>query len=281
MALYLTNDDVRQLLTTAECVDVLDDLFRQEGQGLVDLLPRQRRRFGNASSTLMGGTALGSQAYAVRHSSVNLLYSTETGQLDAVIQPSAIAWIRTGAASGVATKYMARDDASIVGIIGSGRQAITQLEGICSVRPIKQVRVFSRTPEHRESFAREMEDHLGLDVVAVGSAAECVAGSHVVVTITNSREPVLQGEWLEPGMHVNAAGGNSWIRREIDENVVQRADVIAVDNLEQAKMECGDLLWPAERGLFRWQRANELHEVLTGKVNGRPNPNSITLFESQ
>src|SRR5437763_1271325 len=164
MALYLTNDDVRQLLTTAECVDVLDDLFRQEGQGLVDLLPRQRRRFGNASSTLMGATAPGSQ---------------------------------------------------------------------------------------------------------------------VVVTITNSREPVLQGEWLEPGMHVNAAGGNSWIRREIDENVVQRADVIAVDNLEQAKMECGDLLWPAERGLFRWQRANELHEVITGKVNGRPNPNSITLFESQ
>lgn len=281
MALYLTNDDVRQLLTTAECVDVLEDLFQQEARGLVENLPRQRRRFGNASSTLMGGTALGSQAYVVRHSSVNLLYSTETGQLEGVIQPSALAWIRTGAASGVATRFMARQDASVVGIIGSGHQAITQLEGVCSVRPIKQVKVFSRTAENRERFAREMEDHLGVDVVPVASAADCVGGSQIVITITNSREPVLQGELLEPGMHVNAAGGNSWIRREVDETAVQRADPIVVDNLEQAKMECGDLLWPAERGNFRWQQAVELHDVIGGKVSGRPNDDSITLFESQ
>jgi len=281
MALYLTNDDVRHLLSTAECVGVLEDLFQQEARGLVENVPRQRRRFGNASANLMGGTALGSKAYVVRHSSVNLVYSTDTGQLEGVIQPSTLAWIRTGAASGVATKYMAKPDASIVGIIGSGHQAITQLEGVCSVRPIKQVRVFSRTPEHRERFAREMEDHLGVDVVPAATTAECVGGSDVVITITNSREPVLAGELLEPGMHVNAAGGNSWIRREVDEEAVRRADLVVVDNLEQAKMECGDLLWPAERGTFRWQQAVELHEVIGGKVKGRPGDDSITLFESQ
>jgi alanine dehydrogenase len=281
MALYLTNEDVRRLLTTVECVDVLDDLFQQEARGLVENLPRQRRRFGNASANLMGGTALGSGAYVVRHSSVNLVYSTETGQLEAVIQPSSLAWIRTGAASGVATRYMARQDSSVVGIIGSGRQAITQLEGVCSVRPIKRVKVFSRTPEHRERFAREMEDQLGIDVAPVASAESCVAGSDIVITITNSREAVLKGEWLQPGTHVNAAGGNSWTRREIDEEAVRRSDPIVVDNIEQAKMECGDLLWPFEHGTFRWPQAVALHEVIGGKVSGRPSEESITLFESQ
>jgi alanine dehydrogenase len=282
LALYLTNDDVRRLLSTADCVDVLDELFQEEAQGLVDNLPRKRRRFNSgASATLMGGTALGLKAHLVRHSSVNLLYSTETGQLEGLIQPSALAWIRTGAASGVATRHMAKPDASVVGIIGSGHQAITQLEGVCSVRPIKRVNVFSRTPENRERFAREMEDHLGVEVAPVASVPDCVRGADVVITITNSQQPVLAGDLLEPGMHVNAAGGNSWTRREVDEAAVQRADLIVVDNLEQAKMECGDLLWPAERSGFRWQRAVELHEVIGGKVAGRPSEDSITLFESQ
>ena len=280
MALYLTNEDVKRLLTTTECVEVLDDLFQQEARGLVENMPRKRRRFGNASSTLMGGTALGSGAYVVRHQAVNLLFSTEKGKLEAVIQPSALAWIRTGAASGVATKYMARENASVVGIIGSGHQAITQLEGVCAVRSVKRVKVYSRTRENRERFAKEMEDQLEAEVVPVGSAEDCVRGADVVVTITNSREPVLAGDLLEPGMHVNAAGGNSWTRREVDEAAVQRCDPIVVDNLEQAKMECGDLLWPFERGSFRWQQAVELHEVIWGKVSGRPKADSITLFES-
>jgi ornithine cyclodeaminase/alanine dehydrogenase-like protein (mu-crystallin family) len=282
MALFLSNEDVRKLLTTAECVDVLDDLFHQEAQGLVENLPRRRYRFeGRASGTLMGGTALGSHAWGVRHSSVTLLYNTESGKLDAVIQPSAVAWIRTGAASGLATRYMARPDASVVGVIGSGHQAITQLEGVCAVRPVKQVKVFSRTPEHRESFAKEAEDQLGVEVVPVASADDCVRGSQIVITITNSREPVFDGELLEPGTHINAAGSNSFIRRELDETTIRRADRIVVDNLEQAKMECGELLWAAERGAFHWQQAVELHDVVGGLVSGRPGDEAITLFESQ
>jgi ornithine cyclodeaminase/alanine dehydrogenase-like protein (mu-crystallin family) len=281
MALYLSDDDVRQVLSTAECVGVLEDLFQQEARGQVENLPRRRQRFGNATTTLMGGAALGSQAYAVRHSSVTLLYSTQTGKLDAVLQPSAVAWIRTGAASGLATKHMARADASVVGIIGSGRQAVTQLEGVCAVRPIKLVKVYSRTAENRERFARDMEDHLSTEVVPVGTPENCLRGSQIVITITNSREPVFDGGLLEPGMHINAAGANSSTRREVDETTVRRAELIAVDNLEQAKHECGELIWAAERGAFRWQQAVELHQVVSGRVSGRANDESITLFESQ
>ena len=281
MALYLSNDDVRQLITTAECVEVLDDLFQQDARGLVENIPRQRRKYGNASTTFMGGAALGSNAYAIRQNTVTLLVNTETGKLDGVLQPSTLAWIRTGAASGVATKYMAAPDASVVGIIGTGRQASTQLEGICAVRPIKTVKVFSRTVERREEFAREMEDHLGVEVVPVATSAECLKGSQIVVTITNSREPVLDGNLLEPGTHVNAAGSNSWSRRELDEATVKRADLIVVDNLEQAKMECGELLWAEERGIFHWPQAFELRDVVGGRVPGRPRLDAITLFESQ
>lgn len=281
MAIYLTDDDVRQLLTTAECVDVMEDLFKQEAQGLVENLPRQRFRFGQSSATLMGGSALGSGAFVVRHSSLNLLYSTETGQLEAALQPSALAWIRTGAATGVATRYMARTNASVVGMIGTGRQAITQLEGVCAARPIKTARVFSRNAENRERFAKDMEDRLGIEVVPVGSPEECIRGADIVVTMTNSREPVFDGNLLEPGMHVNAAGSNGWMRREIDEATVRRADLVVVDNLDQAKTECGDLIWAAERGAVRWQQVAELHEVIGGRLSGRSTEAAVTLFESQ
>jgi ornithine cyclodeaminase/alanine dehydrogenase-like protein (mu-crystallin family) len=281
MALYLTDDDVRKLLPMDECVQVMEDLFAQEAQGLVENMPRQRQRFPKSSATLMGGSVLGSNAYGVRHSNVTLLYNTENGRLDAVFQPGAVAWIRTGAASGVATKYMARPGASTVGIIGTGRQAVTQLEAVCAVRDVKLVKAYSRTPENRERFAREMREQLGVDVVPVATTEECISGSEVVITITNSREPVFDGALLEPGTHINAAGGNSLNRREVDETTIQCAGLIVVDNLEQAKLECGELAAAAERGVFRWRQAVELHDVVGGKVKGRPSDEAITLFESQ
>ena len=281
MALYLTNDDVRRLLSVEECVGVLEDLFRQEAAGLVENMARRRVRFGRGGTTLMGGTVLGSKAYGVRHSSVTLLYNTETGKLDAVIEPGTLAWLRTGAASGVAVKHMARADADVVGLIGTGRQAVTQIEAVCAVRSVRLVKAYSRNEEHRRQFAVEMRERLGVDVVPVATADEVVRGSQIVVAITNAREPVFDGSLLEPGTAVVAAGSNSWMKREIDDTTIERADVIAVDNLEQAKLECGELIWAAERGNFRWRQAVELHAVVSGQVAGRPGPDSITLFESQ
>ena len=281
MTLYLSDDDVKRVLTTADCVEVLDDLFKQESRGLVENIPRQRGRYGKVTGTLMGGAVLGSQAYLVRHSTVSLLYNTETGKLDAILPPNTVAWIRTGAASGLATKYMARADSSVVGMIGTGRQSITQLEAICAVRAIKQVKVYSRSAENREKFAREMEDRVGTEVVPVGTTEECVSGSDVVVTITNAREPVFDGNLLEPGMHINAAGNNGAAKREIDEKTIQRADLIVLDNKDQAQIECGELITAAANGTFRWAEAFELHHIVGGKVNGRPSNEAVTLFESQ
>lgn len=281
MALFLSNEDVRKLMPMNECIEVLEDLFKQESAGLVENMPRQRIRFPKSTATIMGGVVLGSNAYGVRHSSATLLYNTDSGKLDAVLEPGSMAWIRTGAATGVAVKHMSRPDASIIGMIGTGRQALTQIEAVCAVRPVKQVKVFSRNEENRVRFAREMEDKLGVEVVPVATTADAVKGSQILIVITNSREPVFEGSLLEPGMHVTAAGNNSWTKREIDETTIFRADIIAVDNMEQAKIECGELILAAERGTFKWRNAVELHEVVSGKVNGWPAMDAITLFESQ
>ncbi|MFA7295641.1 MAG: ornithine cyclodeaminase family protein [Dehalococcoidia bacterium] len=281
MALFISNQDVQRLITVAECVPVLDDLFRQEARGLVENLPRRRIRFEQGGTTLMGGTVLGSHAHAVRHSTATLLYNTETGALDAVIEPGTLAWIRTGAASGVAAKYMSREDASTVGVIGTGRQAETQIEAICAVRPVSKVKVYSRDADRRTAFAAKTEERLRIEVVPVGSAQECVADSDIVVAITTAREPVFDGNDLDPGTLVVAAGSNSWQKREIDETTIRRSALIAVDNMEQAKIECGELIWAAERGAFRWGQAVELHQVVSGHVPGRPSDDAITLFESQ
>ena len=140
--------------------------------------------------------------------------------------------------------------------------------------------MFSRRQERREDFARRSSERLGVDVRPVDSAQECVEGADIVITITSARDPVALGEWLAPGAHVNAAGGNHWQRREIDEAAVLRSEIIVVDDLEQAKIECGDLLWPEARGTFRWDMARELQDVVAGRVPGRLTPEGVTLFES-
>jgi ornithine cyclodeaminase/alanine dehydrogenase-like protein (mu-crystallin family) len=287
MAIYITNDDVRNLLSMEAAVDVLDDLFRQEAAGLVENIPRKRRRFeGGGSGTLMGGVVLGSKAYGVRNSNHSLLHDTDTGALQAVIEPREVAWIRTGAASGVATKYMALDDARVVGCVGTGHQAVTQLRAMCAVRPISLIKVYSRSQERRDAFVKQMAldpaiDNPSIKIVTADSTEACLAGSQIVVAITNSRTPVFDGALLEPGTHVNAAGGNSYARCEVDDVTIRRSSVIAVDNLHQAKRECGELIAAADRGVFRWGQAVELHQVVSGQVAGRPSTDAITLFESQ
>ena len=282
MAIFLSNDDVRGILNMQAAVDVLDDLFQQESRGLVENIPRMRRKFeGGGSATLMGGSVLGSKAYGVRNANHAVLYDTESGELLAILDPRAVATTRTGAASGVATRYMAREDASVVGCIGTGRQAMAQLQAMCAVRPISQIRIFSRTAERRESFAKQAGAELGVDTHAVASPEECVRGSQVVVAITNSRTPVFDGTHLEPGTHVNAAGSNSYTRCEVDDATITRSAVVAIDNIEQAKTECGELMAASERGVFRWGQAVALHQVVGRQVSGRPSPDAITLFESQ
>jgi alanine dehydrogenase len=285
MAIFLNDAEVTSLLSTVECVDILDDLFKQEAEGKVENLARRRARLARGVLMEMGGVVLGSGYAGVRFygaggKNLTTLLNADGGAVEAVMETPTLSTMRTGAASGLATKYMALPDASTVGIIGVGRQASYQLEAICAVRPIKMIKVFSRTQENREAFAREMRERLGIDVEPVTSAEDAVRGCQIVVAITNSSTPVFDGEALEPGTHVNAAGSNGWQRREIDGTTIQRADLIVVDNLDQAKTECGELILAAEQGIFRWSAAVELKHVVSGQF-ARSSAEAITLFESQ
>ena len=290
MALFLTEDDVDSLLTMDAAIEALEDGFRHQAAGKASNSPRRRIRMGGGMFHFMaaadrstgvtgmkwyGAFGPGGPRFHVQ------LSDSKTGELLALMEAGRLGQIRTGAASGVATKYMARPDARTVGVIGSGYQAETQLEAICRVRLVERVRVFSRTPERRNAFAERAASSLGVEVTAVDTAEECVRDADVVAVITSATSPVLKGDWLAEGVHVNAAGGNHWQRRELDGRAVARANVIVADDAEQARMECADLIHPVERGALTWQRVRELWEVVSGTVPGRTSPNDITLFESQ
>ena len=290
MALFLTEEDVGSLLTMDMALAAVEEGFKLQAEGKATNSPRSRLRLPNGVFNFMSAAApglgvMGLKAYAAtRGNPVRFhvqLSSTETGELLAIMEASTLGQVRTGAASGVATKYMAREDASTVGIIGTGYQAMSQLEAVCGVRNISVAKVYSRTPERRETFATEMSERLGITVSAVDSAESCVADSDIVITITSSSKPVLNGEWLTPGTHMNASGANHWMRTELDGEAVKRASIVVTDDVEQAKLECGDLLYPVERGIIRWEQVRNLSEVIAGRAPGRNAPDDITLFESQ
>lgn len=288
MVLYLTEDDVQRLLPMKEAIGAVEEAMRQQGLGAAVNRPRQRVRVPAGTLHMMGAAlpdkgVVGFKAYTGFGRKVRflaLLYSAGDGELLAIMAAERLGQVRTGAASGVATKYMARQDASVVGIIGSGYQAQTQLAAACAVRPVREVRAYSRSPERRRAFAEQMERELGVAVRAVGTPDEAVKGCHIVVTATTSREPVFGGELLEPGTHMNIMGSNALIRREIDDIAVQRSGLIVVDSIEQAKIESGDLLGPVERGILHWDHCRELWQVVLGLVPGRRSDEEITLFKS-
>ena len=292
MALFLNESEVRGLLTMKECISALETAFVYSSNGLAENVPRKRIRLPrgflhvmSAATVASDMTGFGYKAYTTfprgESKFLMMLYDSENGGLVSVMEAGNLGQIRTGAASGLATKYMAVEDAETVGIIGTGFQARSQLEAICAVRPIKYARAFSRNAANREAFASRMTQRLDVEVTPADTAEECIHGSDIAITITDSRDPVLLGQWLKDGAHVNAAGGNHWLRREVDEGTVTRSSVVVVDDLDQAKAECGDLIWPAERGAFRWTKANTLADLASRKVVGRLSASDVTLFESQ
>jgi ornithine cyclodeaminase/alanine dehydrogenase-like protein (mu-crystallin family) len=183
--------------------------------------------------------------------------------------------IRTGAASGFATDLLARQDAWVLGVIGSGFQAETQVEAMAAVRRLQEIRVWSRKPDCREAFAAKLRDKGLPGVVAVASAEAVVRNADIVVTATNAKDPVFDAAWVAPGTHINATGSNQAKRRELPAEILSRAALIAVDSKEQAEMESGDLLLARAEG--RW---NGEHLVELQEVSGRPDAGAITIFKS-
>jgi ornithine cyclodeaminase/alanine dehydrogenase len=285
--IYLTEADVGRLVTVKDAIAALEELFAGWGQPGTANLPRQRARLPGGAFNLMGAAYGGKGVHGLKaYTGVKggqfhtLLYSSSDGRLQAMIEADLFGQMRTGAASGLATRLLARADARTLGVIGTGRQSRTQVLAVCAVRPIKRVNVFARTPEHRESYARAMEKELGVEVVPVPSGEACVAEADVVVTITKSAEPVCRAAWLAPGAHVNAAGANSGDRREVDAETVLRAAVKLTDHVEQAKVEAGEFRDLVAAGKLAWSDIRELGELVTGKAKGRTSPSELTLFKS-
>lgn len=289
MTLLLTEEDVRQLLTMPVALDAVERAFFGVNEGSFLLHPR--RRFHGPHRTFLhymaaadlAGSYEGLKIYSVAKGAVRfvvLLYRWDTGELVSLIEAGFLGQVRTGAASGVATKFMARADASTAGMIGAGSQASAQLEAVCAVRPIRHVRVFSRNAEKRLDFARSMSERLHIPVDPADSAEATVRGADVVITITSSVHPVVESAWLAAGAHINAAGSNLAVKSELDAETVRRSGVIATDSIEQAKMESGDLIQAFGGDAGAWSRVVELAHIIGGKMPGRHDPSEITLFKS-
>ncbi|MBI3457024.1 MAG: ornithine cyclodeaminase family protein [Candidatus Rokubacteria bacterium] len=289
MALLLTEADVTRLLPMAIALEAVEEGFRWQGEGMLTNRPRVRLPVPGGLLHVMPAAlpeagVMGLKAYAtVRGGTrfVVLLFSAASGALLAVLEADRLGQMRTGAASGVATKYLARPDADRVGCYGTGWQARSQLQAICAVRTVREARVYGRDAERRARFAREMSAELGLKVTPMEQPESVAADASILVTITTSRTPVLEGRWIASGAHINAAGSNALQRAELDVEAVRRASLVVTDSLEQARLECGDLVEPIEQGVLRWDAVYELGDVVSGKRPGRRSPEEVTLFESQ
>ncbi len=289
MALLLTEADVKSLLTTPLAMEAVETSFRRLADGSAVSHSRQRLRMAGkgylhymAAADSAGGY-MGLKIYTVSPSGARFLvplFGATTGEMVALIEANYLGQVRTGAASGVATRVLAREDASIAGIVGTGLQARTQLEAVALARKLEGVRAYSRDVGKREQFAKEMTQRLGLPVAAVSSAEEAVRGSDIVITSTTSTKPVVEGRWLAPGTHVNAIGVNFAEKREIDAEAVRRCDVIAADSVEQSKLEAGDLIQAFAEDASRWASVREIADIATGKMPGRTNRDQITMFKS-
>ena len=208
------------------------------------------------------------------------LFKAETGKLVALLEADYLGQMRTGAASGVATRLMAREDAKRCGILGSGTQARTQLEAMAAARRLEEIRVYSRNPERCDAFCREMSLRLGLPVAPAPTSESAVREMDIVVTATSSSTPVVFGEWLTHEAHINAIGANFPQKRELDEEAVKRCGIIVVDSREQSRLEAGDLIEVLGEDSNAWAAVRELSDVVSGKLAGRTHDRQVTLFKS-
>lgn len=296
MAVYLSHRDVASVITMTDAFHAVEGAFLDQSAGAQNSPLRQRMNVGPGVYRSMSGYAESAAAFGTKgglhefpfgpgvvKAPVQSLFSAETGDLLAMLWTDLVTEFRTGATGGVSAKYLARTDSDVIGLIGAGRQAAAQLRAVILARRPRVVRVFSRDPERRASFAASMAAELGLTVEAVADARTAVEGAAIVIAATNASAPVFDGDWLSPGAHVisirssyakDIATGRE--RREIDDTTVRRAGLRAVDSLDQATSQLSPELGSAiEDG-----SVVELADIVAGRAPGRADDAQITLFKS-
>ena len=289
MTLHISEAEVRSVLTMSMAIDAVEEISRKQASGEVIVHPRRRFELPAggffhymAAADFKAGYVAMKQYIFVRGKIRFLvpLYEVATGDLVALIEADYMGQLRTGAASGVATKYLARPDARVAAIIGTGGQAKTQLEAIAAVRKLESVRAYGRDPERRSRFAKEMTRRLGIPVTGVASASEAVRGADIVCTATTASQPIVSGADLGDGAHINAIGANHAHKRELDDEAVASADVIVVDSVEQSRQEAGDLIIAFKGDEVCWTGVKKLSDVVAAKTSGRTSAGEVTLFKS-
>jgi alanine dehydrogenase len=288
MTLHINEAEVRSLLTMAMALEAVEESLRKQARGEVVVQPRRRFELPKgfyhymAAADYAGGFVAEKQytyvAGKIRF--LVLLYEMATGDLLAQIEADYMGQLRTGAASGVATKFMARRDARVAVIMGTGGQARTQLEAIAGVRKLELARAYGRDVSRREKFCSDMAERLRILVYAAGSAAQAIEGADIICTATTASHPVVSGSDITAGMHINAIGVNHAHKQELDEAVVGRADIIAVDSVEQSRQEAGDLIMAFGQDESKWSSVKKLADIVDGKIPGRSNDTAVTLFKS-
>jgi alanine dehydrogenase len=281
MPLYFTEADVGALLPPAEAVGVVEASFRRLAAGAVDNRPRERLPLEDGQYAVMacvdrelGYAGLKTYAWTAAGTAFVVVLFSLDGRLEAVLEADKLGQLRTGAASAVAARHLARDGAASLGVIGCGWQAASQVACIRAALPeLQRVVVYCRNDERLTAFCAE---HGCEPAHSPRDAAE----QDIVVTVTTSRDPVLRGDWLQPGALVCAVGANDPSRRELDNVVLQRAAFVCCDSREQARRESGDLIEPVESGVLDWLEVHELQEVVAGELHGRASEDDVVLFKS-
>lgn len=289
MTLFLNEADVQQLLTMDIALEQVERALKDRALGRAIDVPRARLQTPSGIQHVLQVAApelgfIGFKYYysvpGQRSTMYVHLLNMKSGKLEAIVEGDWLSMMRTGAASGVASRYLANPGATVLAQIGAGYQGLSQLEAVRRVLNIREARVYARRRDRLEAWCRDTAGKIGIPVIPAASGAEAINGAHVVNIMTRSATPVIDGDWLQPGQHINAVGSNALSRREIDAKTVARATLITVDSRGTARNECGDLIAAVDAGQLNWDLLPEIGEVIAGRVPGRTRPDDITLYES-
>jgi ornithine cyclodeaminase len=289
VAIFLAENDVKQLLTVSMALEAVESAHRDLANGLAQDTPRARTRLPQTVLHMLQGAlpaqgVIGYKAYTTNRSGNRFLvhlFDAASGVLLAIIEADYLGMVRTGAASAVAAKYLARPESQVAGVFGSGWQAEGHVRAICAALPLQQVKVCGRQPEKLNAFCARLQEITGVEMVPTISPEATVRGSDLIGTVTTATLPLFDAAWLEPGTHINAAGSNALIRQELSEAAIRRCALVCVDSVPTALAEAGDLLPLLEKGRLHTRQLVELGDVMIGRRPGRQNAGEITLFESQ
>ena len=289
-AVYIDENTASKILTMDDALNLVEESFSSYAKGQAFNMTRQRMRIRKGALHMLPGAVpyknvIGFKAYTSFRAGLIFkvhLYDAENGSPLAIIDANEIGRLRTGAATGIATKYMAKKESSTVFIFGGGFQAEAQLEAVCKTTKINKVYVTTRKIENAQNFAEKMSHSLGIEIIPTQNIEEDLPKADIIITTATSVKPLFEHTMLNPnGVHINGAGSNALIRAEVPEKTIEAAEVLAVDSKDVAAIECGDILPSLEKGRLHWNEIVELGEITAGFRKGRITENGITIFQSQ